>query len=429
MDRIPVFGNIPPISRAWLAAMFVLAAVTTNNIVPLAKLVFIPKKIAAEPWRLVLLFCYFGGLSLILLQHALLISRTTSQLENAFTLDLSCVPLRYVARLPPALRARLRAAMAENRTADYAYFLALVAASIVGLVYVTIWLDSFNVALVYLGPVLEAVLMYVYCRNSPEADMVILGFLCKAKYCPFIMLALKFLLSDDYTEFVASVRHDGVVRSLSWLLHSSFAVETVFVYLAGHTWWFVRFFCMENLYNEHRTDTRAAWADAYAAVAVDDAPWWLNVARVVTLPVWYHWTIWQLLREGEAPRDGRRKVRRDVAAALRHALQRLGTAQHEDASQNDASEHEDASQHEHDAETRAYELREAQETQTQATQQAQVTQDAQETQETQVSLELQGSRELLATAETQTAETQAIDVTRDDHGIDMIAEQDPQPRL
>lgn len=317
MNALPFFANTPPISRAWVIAMTVLAALTTNDIVPLEKLVLIPKKLSTEPWRLVSLFFYFGPLSLWLLQHALLIVRTTGPLEMAYHLGLSSVPSRTVAKLTAQLRQHLAAAMAANKMADFAYFMVLVAASILALVMASIYVNMFSGNLVFPGPILDKVLLYIWCRNCPEEQLVLVGVALRAKYFPFIMNLLQFFMQKEYHTFVAIVRSQGLRDAVLWLVRSPYAVETLIVFVVAHSWWFVRFFCIEDVYNEAKSELRELWRAAYAQYSAASGPAWLEAARWLTLPPWYHVTISRLLREqGPAAANELLRLARALSVAL-----------------------------------------------------------------------------------------------------------------
>lgn len=261
-----MFGNIPPFARAWLASIAVVSVATSNGIIDPLKVVFIPSKVADEPWRLVLLFCYFGPVSLALVQNLLLISRSASSLEGAYIYNTGMMPKTLTERLEEPQRDQLRQLVEDNRTIDFAYLAIQMAASIVvasSAMYVLLGFSG--TSLIFLGPILERSLLYIWCKNAPEAEQVVLGFPIRAKYALWLTQVLYGLLSEDFIPVTKAFRY-GFMYGLRQLLTCEFIVELVVVFLVAHFWWYTRFFLLDDLYNETKTNTRKSATEAYAKV-------------------------------------------------------------------------------------------------------------------------------------------------------------------
>lgn len=314
MDRVEqMIVDIPPFARAWLASIVVLSVATSNGIVEPIKLIFIPNKIMKEPWRLVTLFCYFGPLSFALVQNLLLISRSTSSLEGAYMYDAGMIPEHLTRSLDLELSVRLKMKVEKYKMIDFAYFIFQIAASIIMAASATYTLLGFaGTSLVFPAPILERSLLYIWCKTSPEGELIILGFPVKAKYALWVTQLLYGLLSEDFIRITVAFR-SGLRRGMWTLLTCDSTVELMVVFLVAHFWWYVRYFLLGDLYNENKTVARRARAQAYKKITlVEVGDSWSNSLRLMlpctvlalVTPPWY-WVICGQLRAQQVAREAR----------------------------------------------------------------------------------------------------------------------------
>lgn len=310
MDRVEqMVGDIPPISRAWLASIVIVSVASSNGIVDIVKLVFIPNKISAEPWRLVTLFCYFGPLLFTLVQNLLSISRSVSTLEGGYVFDQEYLPRHLTRDLDDELKIRLKAVVELKKMNDFAYFATQVAASIVvasAAIY-TIFKYS-GTSLLFLGPILERSLFYIWCKTSPEGVLLILGIPVRAKYALWITQLLYGILSRDFVDVNKAFRI-GFLHGLRSLATCEFIAELAVVFIVGHFWWFVRYFLAGELYHELKSELRKVWTMAYErAFQLKNVPGFALRRAVLSIltPPWYYLICRQLKVEQtirEATRD------------------------------------------------------------------------------------------------------------------------------
>lgn len=289
--------QIPPISRTWIALVLVVSGLTTNNYVPHVKVLFIPDRIREEPWRIFTLFCYFGPLSLLLVLVLIQIKDSTSALEGGYISEESMIPARLTVGFDAELVEHLKTKFQDNRMVDFAYFLFQIAATI--LVTVTIVYRHFNftgASLVFLGPILHNSLMYIWCKTYPESNLMLLQIPIRAKYAYWSVQLIYMVISDDFLAVIAAYKQ-GFLKGLYVLLTSLIIVSQVVVVLVAHFWWFLRYFIVETMYNDTKSDTRRDWKKAYDSFApgVSTRSVVRAIAQVVVTPPWY-WTIsWELL--------------------------------------------------------------------------------------------------------------------------------------
>lgn len=254
---------MPPISRGWIGIIVGVAALVTNKMVAPSKLMFLPNKVAAEPWRIFTLFCYFGELLFNLVVYLFLISKSFGALEGSYVLDIGMFPRKLVAGLNEQLRAELVAIIEKNKGIDFAYFVMQIAVSVIAAV--TFIFYGFGISgpeLVYLGPILERLLLYIWCKIYPEQDFFMFAFHVRAKYAPWVVATLVWIFSQDYLDAIAAFSKSFVQGIFSVLRLGLFLLAFVW-FSVGHTWWFVRYFLLGDVYNEELTETRKSWQAAY----------------------------------------------------------------------------------------------------------------------------------------------------------------------
>lgn len=301
--------QIPPISRTWIALVLVVSGITTNDIVPHVKVVFIPSRIREEPWRIFTLFCYFGPLSLPLVLVLFQIRDSTSALEGGYINEESMLPARLTAGFDAELVEHLKTKFQENRMVDFAYFLFQIAVTI--LVAVTIVYRHFNftgASLVFLGPILHNSLMYIWCKTYPESNLMLLQLPIRAKYAYWSVQLIYIVVSEDFLSVIGAYKH-GFVTGLYVLLTSLIIVSQVVVVAVAHFWWFLRYFIVETMYNDTKTDTRRDWKRAYDSFApgVSTRSVVRAIAQVVVTPPWY-WMISKKFRGEQRVREIAREL-------------------------------------------------------------------------------------------------------------------------
>lgn len=307
-------GNIPPILRTWLAAIVVASVATSNSIVEPIRVVFVPSKVMEEPWRLITLFCYFGPMSFSLIQNVLLIAHSTSALESAYIYDSAMIPDLWHQGFGPEQERNLKIAVEKYKMADFAYFAAQVAASIVvasTAIYTLLGFSGTN--LIFLGPIFERCLLYIWCRTTPEGQLVVLGFPVKSKHAVYVTQALYGLLSEDFRLVAADFRL-SFSEGLHTLVTCEFVVGLVVVFCVGHFWWFLRFFVAGEMYNEGKTEMRRKAAAAYANVSTE-TNWIGHAASVLITPPWY-WLLCMKLRRQQTGAHGGAHGGAPAAAAI-----------------------------------------------------------------------------------------------------------------
>lgn len=290
MDRVlQIVGDIPPNTLAWMGLICCLSFVTTNRFVAPAKLVFVPGKVAQEPWRVVTLFFFLGNFLIYFLQALFLISRCLASFESRYSLHHDIIPQPLMNKLDSPMKERLDRSMLANRTIDYTYFMLSVALSIV--VMARAVEATTSVQLLFLGPVLEKVIHYLSCRIAPDENFFYYGIRMPARYSPWLLAGLEILFDRDYH---LTFREMVQTRSMAaaWrFLASQQVIQLSAALIIGHVWWFVRFFLMTEVYGE--------WVNVFDKSS--GSAWPGNLGRVflqyLLTPPWYYYTIYRMLRE------------------------------------------------------------------------------------------------------------------------------------
>lgn len=298
MDRvIQMVRQIPPISRSWLALAIVVSILNSNNILPTLKFMFLPGRIGVEPWRILVLFCYFGPLSLLLIIHLINIRDAMSALESGFINDESVLPEWMTTDLDELLRDQLNAQFERHRVRDFAYFLGQMATTITLEVYIIYRLFGYTgPSLVFLGPILHDSIVYTWGKTYPEAEMFLLLVPLRAKYTYWMLEFIHFLISPDFFDVVRAYKV-GFLMGLYKLFTYPSTVKVMVVVLVAHFWWFMRSFITESMYNDTKTASRRNWKNAYNEIApgMSTRNVYCRIVQVVLTPPWY-WLISRSIR-------------------------------------------------------------------------------------------------------------------------------------
>lgn len=279
------------VCQVWLGSILGLSVLTRQGFVSPAKLIFLPLKIALEPWRLVTLFIYFGELLVSLIQAVAAITRTVRTLESTYVLKMDALPRRLTAQLDDTLREALQREMDLWKAANFAHFVLRIYMSVIFTVLLSARLFDTASASMVLGPSLTRIMLYILYRIAPDENLFFLGLFIKARYAPFVSTVLEFLLSDDF-RIVRAFMKVSRSQALYRFATSTFVMQTVWIFSIGHMWWFVQFFYIDELYNEHGDPRQSQLNAAYNRLNPNDAVFSLpELFRYVLTPPWYYYLV------------------------------------------------------------------------------------------------------------------------------------------
>lgn len=197
MERMPLewIQEIPPVTRAWTAAITVVSILEQCKIVNELDLLYSYKQVFVghEYWRLLTSFVYFGPFSINLIMYAYFVARYSRMLEESFYL---------------------------NRASQYMWLIAVIATSIVVLA-------SFLPlgALPFLGPYLANALVYIWARRNPQEQLSLMGlFAFSAPYLPWVLML-----------FSAVVKSSSIKGELLGVFvgHMVFFLEDIYPSISG----------------------------------------------------------------------------------------------------------------------------------------------------------------------------------------------------
>ncbi|GEQ70444.1 hypothetical protein JCM33374_g4121 [Metschnikowia sp. JCM 33374] len=301
MDRInPLDIPLNPVTKTWVCAIGALAAMTSMNWVSIVKLVFSPARVFSEPWRLITSFCYFGDLQVLLIQNIVVIAQTNDPLEAMYLYKIEYMPHAWVQFLDKDSKAKLREEIEARKTYDFAHFMARIAVSIVAtVVCLSRWVDVSREFLL-LGPVLEKVILYILCRNTPSEYISFMGISIMAKYLPFLTHFIEFLFSKEFQKFSLTF-HQGMFRAMGEFLTSGLVKQSLIVLTISHFWWYIQFFYLEYVDVGFSTSTQEEWSKAYTAIRKNRSVWLdlPNFYRYLITPPWYYFVTRRLLKRQE----------------------------------------------------------------------------------------------------------------------------------
>lgn len=265
-----------PATLAWLGTLMATLVLVSRQGLPELYFVYVP---TGRWWRLVL-FAYIGPFSIDFAVRLYFMWRYLLLLERNFCTEKSSLP-RFL-----AARERIRGD--EWRLYDFAWFVGVCMASVVLTVSLV---NRFlaNVQQVMLGPVLEGVLMYVWCKLHQNEPVLLRGiFPVQGKYLPWAYMLLRFLFSEYYPQVLKVYALLGLVAAAkAAMLLPPVSAELICI-AAGHIVWFFRFF-----YLEYFDEWTGDWGEAHDTVEppllkreVRTAPH--TVALLLFTPPWYY---------------------------------------------------------------------------------------------------------------------------------------------
>lgn len=197
MERMPIewIQEIPPVTRAWTAAITIVSILEQCHVVNQFDLLFNYKQVVLghEYWRLLTSFVYFGPFSINLLMYAYFVARYSRMLEESFYL---------------------------NRASQYMWLIGVIASLIVILAsYLPLGTSPF------LGPYLANALVYLWARRNPHEQLTVLGlFAFSAPYFPWVMML-----------FSAVVKSTSIKGELLGIFvgHMVFFLEDIYPSISG----------------------------------------------------------------------------------------------------------------------------------------------------------------------------------------------------
>lgn len=300
MDRIiQLAGGIPPVTRCWLIAIMALSAATLAGLVHANQLLFVPEKaLTSQWWRLITSFCYFGDLLVETVLHIYFISQSFGMIEQLFATTEAHLPRHYQLLLDSTRRRRLDESLNATKTVDFVHYLTMVCVLIVAAVTVVFYTK--NVVLVHLGPIFDSVMMYVWCRSNPLAEVRVFGVVMRAAYVPWVMLLGSWVMSPEF-RYDLMFLTSGTLKGLQQVLKRPFVWNTLVRFGIGHFWWYTRLFLLEKVYydlSSSRRETTLRVARKYQKLPPQAIvrSWYRELLLTLVLPPWY----WTILRNLEA---------------------------------------------------------------------------------------------------------------------------------
>lgn len=298
MDRLnPLAIPLLPVTKVWVCAIMALATTSSLNLMSQPKLLFVPSRVLSEPWRALTSLCYFGKLDFPLIQSIILIAKTNNLLEERYLHRMELLPHGWVRGLDQELQIRLREEIESKKTADFAHFFARGAIAIIASILIlSRWCDT-SISFLFLGPMLEKVMLYVICKNSPSEYFDFFGISIKAKYAPFLTLFIEIILSEEFHLVLPWFRKD-VREAVNSFFKTSIVRQTILVFSVGHLWWFIQFFFLDTVHDEFTTSHQREWSTACSKFSssrlTSDL---LELLRLIITPPWYYTIVKKLMKE------------------------------------------------------------------------------------------------------------------------------------
>lgn len=298
MDVENLFA-IPPVTRVWIGSIVAISSALSLNLLNPKKLHYLPGM-----WlRLFTAFSTWTDLSFKLLINMIYLKSICGGLERLYQIELGMFP-KAVRQLDDQKRALIKQKFEQYRTYDFAWFLLQNALSavlafhlqqnITGAFFVPPWA---------MGPVLEDILLYISGKLSPNEGFTLFVIIIKKRYAFWAYAGLTYLFTEEFSYIPMKYAESGLIPTIQYILTGSYLWCVIFKMLVGHFWWFVRFYLLEDLYNESKTETREAWQSAFDAYETrDPAKEKLqnlvgDILRFIVLPPWYAFIVPRIANE------------------------------------------------------------------------------------------------------------------------------------
>lgn len=242
--------DTPTFTRCYIFGTVALLAATTFELVRESQLGFVPNRIVSEWWRLVTSFLYFGPLKFNFFVGLYFIHALTSRLEQTYSTKLSHIPYSWRRNLSPDQLAAAAHVIELNRTIDFYYLVVLASTVVVALVSL---LHAYDIKIVFLGPMLNDLLLYLHCKYSPDTQFLLVIFTVPATYFPYVNFIMNLVLSGEF--FLLSYAfHDGFGAGLRSFAYLSSLWKTLIGYGVAHLWWFTKDVLMDVVHASSEKD-------------------------------------------------------------------------------------------------------------------------------------------------------------------------------
>lgn len=281
MDVLNILDvSLSPVSLAWVGSILAASVSIYLNVISPSKFTFVTARMKQEPWRLILSFCYLGPPLITLIQNCYFVAKTVGLLEEVYTFSFGVIPQAWTCHLDEQLRTKAKEIIVRNRSRDFAYLLIQLGLTIA----LTLWALSYfglGPRIYFLGPPLQRVMLYIRCRLYPEQQINLMGLGVKAKYAFAASQFLDFLVSEEYSVVIALISVSPFL-ALKRFFHSQILYEAVLEFCVGHFWWYLRYFYLDEMYNDSQDD----WSMANFKVRGGRISF-QELLRYFVTPFWY----------------------------------------------------------------------------------------------------------------------------------------------
>lgn len=294
------FINLPQITKVWTGCIVLATLAAQFKTISPLKLMFSPEKaFSSQPWRLFTSFCYYGDILIPILLAIVSNIRWSKTLEEGYSVPMALFP-PTVAQFSQSQHQALQRAVVRHRSADYWYYLFLMAGSIIALTSVGYY--HLNYSIPMSGYVLHEVLTYTAVKRDPTMEVAIFGlFNLRGLQIPLMSYVFEWMTSPQFSyQFQDLLR--GRVAVVGEVARSALGWKMFVCLFLGHFWWFIYDEVFGNYYHDWdearragRARNRARRAQMGGFGAVD---WTRRGLLVVLLPPWYWVIIHRLARAG-----------------------------------------------------------------------------------------------------------------------------------
>ncbi|KAF3985911.1 hypothetical protein FT663_02947 [Candidozyma haemuli var. vulneris] len=302
---------IPPVTRIWLGSVLVISSAISLSLVHPAKLHYL---LGASSWlRIFTTFSTWGEIGFQLLLRMMFAKVTCGNIEQSYILELGMFPRRVVRSLDERKRTLLKQKFEQYKTFDFAWFLFQLAMSTIVAAHLQRYVTgTFVVPPWVMGYVLDNVLFYISGKLTPEEGIPVFIVMVKKRYAFWAFSFINYFLSDEFLTIPQMYSQWGTLQTIRFIATGPVLWCTISKSLIGHFWWFVRYYLLEDLYNESKTVSREAWQSAFDAYETRDPLKEKlktvvgDVLRFIVLPPWYTVIVPRLIQEElvqEEPED------------------------------------------------------------------------------------------------------------------------------
>uniref|UniRef100_A0A0L0P0X5 Derlin n=1 Tax=Candidozyma auris TaxID=498019 RepID=A0A0L0P0X5_CANAR len=321
MDILPII-NTPPVTRMWLGSILMVSSCISLSLVNPVKLYYVP---GSTLWlRIFSTFSTWNPIGFTLLVQMMFLNNVCGNIERSYILELGMFPRKVVRQLDGAKRVRMKQKFERYRSLDFAWFLMQLAIScivaahlqqkVTGMFHVPPWL---------MGHVLDNVLLYIAGKLTPEEGLTMVIIAVKKRYAFWVFSVVNYVFSQEVADVPVMWTMSGTMATIKYILQGQVLWCTISKVIVGHFWWFLRYFILEDVYNESKTESREQWLVAFEQFETRDPvkEKFQNMVgdfiRFLVIPPWYAIEIRKLLNEEpQEPQEEpveQREVQEDLA--------------------------------------------------------------------------------------------------------------------